>query len=385
MDNLRPPPLIAVDARSALGHQSAGVPVFTRGLVASLKPLATRYRFLFVVDQSPDAVSRLFPEDCTFFQTRVRLDDWHSRDLWLELVLPRWLERLGVAAYLGPDAVIPTFFPASFKRVSVIHDLAMFTPFDGQCLLKKLKLRWDYWRYARAADLVLTDSDFSRETIAHRFPFAATKTVVIHSGIQPVYYEPVDEVLARRFMESKGLRKGSYLLYFGGYKLNKNVRLLVRSLGFVSRELRQPLVLAGNVSPDVRRQLSTLARERSVDEHLVYTGYVSSEELKYLCYGCSAFVFPSLYEGFGLPPVEAMACGAPVIYNPVASLPEVCGEAGLRMTENTPESLGQLISRLLGDQALQEQLRKKGRLNAERFLWKLSVQRLGLHFDQLLS
>src|SRR5512133_1042821 len=167
---------------------------------------------------------------------------------------------------------------------------------------------------------------------------------------------------------------GNYVLYFGGFDVRKNVGRVIRAYHAARPNFARPhqLVLAGSMGlighplyPDPR----PLVEQLGLQDEVVVTGRVSEEEKQLLFSGASAFVFPSLYEGFGIPVLEAMACGAPVITSNSSSLPEVAGDAALLVDPTSVDGIAGAITRRLEDQALRDDLRERGARRAALFNW----------------
>ncbi len=165
-----------------------------------------------------------------------------------------------------------------------------------------------------------------------------------------------------------------YLLYLGGFDQRKNLSALLRAFALlVSKQPQARLVIAGRLPgrdsplfPDPRR----LVGELGLEERVIFTGWVAEEDKPALLSGAVAFVFPSLYEGFGLPALEAMACGTPVVASNRSSLPEVVGEGGILVEPTDVEALAEAMETLLVDDVLRAELRPRALAQAARFSWE---------------
>ncbi|CAM4323324.1 glycosyltransferase family 4 protein [Paenibacillus alkaliterrae] len=160
-----------------------------------------------------------------------------------------------------------------------------------------------------------------------------------------------------------------YLLYVGNVKPNKNLKNLIKAFDMIKGQIPHDLLIVGKKEGFITGDAAVF---ESTDDHLDrlhFTGHVSEELLEQYFANADMLVFPSLYEGFGLPPLEAMACGCPVLVSSAASLPEVCGEAALYCDPYQPEDIAAQIKRLVSDSVLQDQLRAKGLEKAKQFTW----------------
>jgi glycosyltransferase involved in cell wall biosynthesis len=192
-------------------------------------------------------------------------------------------------------------------------------------------------------------------------------------------YERLDYELGRFMLSNKG-----YLLFVGAIEPKKNVRTLIEAYLGIDTEI--PLVLVGKKAWDWAEQLEPLGRLEGTDaaKRVQLLDFVGQDDLRSLYAGALGFIFPSLYEGFGLPPLEAMALGTPVVTSRVASLPEVCGDAALYVDPYSCAELRGAIESLIGDEALRDQLVAAGHAQASRFGIEQYAARLEEAYAKLL-
>ncbi|MFP5228298.1 MAG: glycosyltransferase family 4 protein [Acidobacteriota bacterium] len=213
------------------------------------------------------------------------------------------------------------------------------------------------------AKRILTDSNYSLASIHEHLHISEQKVQVIYPGADHILGFGRDDSV----LEKLGLCAGGYVLTVGSLYPHKNLRIL-HSLDWAKYNLK--LCVVGGI-PDTRSPAFQRIMEeaRTQPGSVCYTGRLSDSEVRSLYTGAFAFAFPSLYEGFGFPPLEAMYCGAPVIASDRTSIPEVCGDAALYFDPLSSESLRQAVERLLGDPELRAVMIEKGRKRAERFTW----------------
>jgi glycosyltransferase involved in cell wall biosynthesis len=218
-------------------------------------------------------------------------------------------------------------------------------------------------------------SEASKRDIIHFFNVKPEKIVVVYNAIEEsVAATPSDEAIAR--VKERYQLNHPFVLYVGNIKPHKNlVRLIeafaeLRHRGFDELKL---LIIGDEISklPALRRAVHS----HKLHKHVRFLGYLQDETLACLYRLASVFVFPSLYEGFGLPPLEAMASGTPVVTSNVSSLPEVTGDAAVLVDPYSVESIVEGIERVLTDPALAAELRRKGVARAREFSWERSVER----------
>lgn len=213
-------------------------------------------------------------------------------------------------------------------------------------------------------DHVVTVSECSRRDLIEKMGISEDRITVIYQGVDLEKFSPSTASQVTRFDFMP------YVLCVAGTDPTKNVKSLIEAFSKLPPEIRSQhhLVLVGDVQKN--KELQQCVDEHGIAERTVFTGIVSDAQLTEFYQQASVFVFPSLYEGFGLPVLEAMACGCPVITSNTSSLPEVVGGAGLLVNPRDREELIEAITKVLTDTALAETLRKRGRERAENFSWE---------------
>jgi glycosyltransferase involved in cell wall biosynthesis len=263
----------------------------------------------------------------------------------------------------------PTPIPAPHPLVITIHDL---TPIVIPGTMRPFPhgLGYRLWnrRASRVADRIITPSDFTAADVERLFPKAAGKLRVTPEAADDFTAGPIAELPARL------AGPGPYLLSIGNTKPHKDLPTLLRA--FASLASGRPdlrLLLVGADTPGYAAQ-HLPAAPPSVVERVVFTGRVTDAELRGLYANAAAFAFPSTYEGFGLPPLEAMSLGAPVVSTTAASLAEVVDDAALTVPPGDAEVLAATLGRILDNPGLADGLRARGRAHAARFTWAATAE-----------
>jgi glycosyltransferase involved in cell wall biosynthesis len=288
--------------------------------------------------------------------------------LWREHVaLPMACRREKVDLLHGPKSAVP--FWSSCPTVVTLHDLIPITHPETETRAAQL-----YWRLqipiaARRASFIITDSDHARREIVEMFGVAVGCIAVTPLGYPPAMDEPPDPVRNAALRKRYGL-PDSYILYVGTIQPRKNLDMLIEAFARLHREgsTEKKLVIAGRkgwLYEKLFARISALGLEREV----LFTGFLPDEDLPGLYDGACLFVYLSFFEGFGLPPLEAMSRGVPVVTSNTTSLPEVVGDAGITVSPRSLDDVVEAMRRVLADADLAGRMRQAGKVRASQFSW----------------
>jgi glycosyltransferase involved in cell wall biosynthesis len=284
----------------------------------------------------------------------------------------------GHARRLGLDVVVfqnfsPLFVP--FRRIAYIHDVLFLSNPEYYTLKERLYFL-PLKALTRAAERACTVShEEKKRLLKYGYKDDASQVDVIHHGVSPVFRpkERFDEVYLTA-VRTKYKLPDRYILFVGRLNIRKNIDHLLRAIPLL-RDARIPLVIAG--AQDWKMfDFQTLMGSLGVTDRVHLIGAVHGEELAAVYAMATVFCFPSYAESFGLPALEAMAAGVPVVVSNTTSLPEICGEAGSYITPDQPAQIAGRIDDLLEDQALYGEKQKLGLARARAFTWQQSAERL---------
>ena len=375
---------IALDYTPAL-MQSAGIGRYVRELCGALSAtdLTTDYR-LFVAGASAAGLPPSPGENLSWRPTRLS-DRWLAR-LWHRAGIP-----LPVEAFTGPidlyhatDFVLPPTRPNT-KTLLTVHDLSFIrVPGDASPQLKAY-LDALVPRSVQAADHILADSEATKADLTELYQTRADKISVMYSGVSPHFQPICDPALLRTVRKKYALESFPYVLSVGTIQPRKNYSRVVKALAAL-RERGQPLhyVIAGGggwQEEGIRREVERAGMRDAV--HML--GRVADSDLPALYSGARMFVMVSLYEGFGLPVLEAMACGTPVITSDVSSLPEVAGPAALLVDPFDVHAIGHAVLKLETEDATRAQLIEAGYRQAKQFTWPRAARQLTSIYADMLG
>ncbi|MFO0981188.1 MAG: glycosyltransferase family 1 protein [Planctomycetota bacterium] len=291
--------------------------------------------------------------------------------LWRELFVPPVLNKEKVAVYHSPVSAIPVIGKA--KKIATVHELPWVERDRGDASAKTGHRVWLFLN-TRYAERIIAISERTRANILQLYPDAAAKVVVIHNGVDERFrslHEEPSAIDRTAFLQRFGVAEGPFLLFVGSLRRKKNLNALLDAFEALpapeKSDLRLVLVGIRNTAwGDLKKRLnSPVLRNR-----VYFPGYVSDEDLVVLYNLALALVYPSRFEGFGLPPLEAMACGTPVITSSGGAIPEVVGDAAILLEPSDKAGLTEAMVRICRDQALRAQMIDKGFERARKFSWR---------------
>lgn len=366
---------IGIEARPIRWSYGTGIGNYTYDLIAKFAEIDTvnDYTFLWPDD---DPLSWI-PFTRKYGYYFLPKDDERET-----LEMPYWLTKEGVDVFHLPQNGFRIPELESCKIIVTIHDLIPYIlpEMVRPSFLKRFIHEMPY--IVERADRIITVSTTSKTDIVKIFKINPAKITVIPSAPSSAYQQLPKDETRQKLRNQYGIKK-SYILYVGGLNPRKNITELIYAYSKICRELpgnRQLLIFGPNGQHLDRLRL--LAKSLNLEETVLFPGFVPSQDLPLFYNGADLFVYPSLYEGFGLPPIEAMACGTPVITSNVSSLPEVVGDAAVQINPYDTLEMADAIFRVLTDEMLRESLIKKGLEHRLKYNWnKIAGEILAVYQD----
>lgn len=352
-------------------RQGAGIGRLTRGLVHGLAQVDRENRYSLVVRGLLPRVD--LPSN--FRLCRLPLSERLSHIVWYRLGLPLAVDLFTgpLDVFHSPDYLLPPLRGGA--RVITVHDLTFLVvpqyaePNLARYLARKLP------RSIERATLVLADSEATRQDLLSLMRVPPEKVEVVYAGVDSSFAPVTDTARLEQVRAKYGI-DGPFILNVGTLEPRKNLEGLLRAYALLRAEGRLPhrLVVAGGRGW-LYQSLFALVEELGLGKAASFLGYVPDEDLPPLLSMAEVFVYPSFYEGFGLPPLEAMACGTPVVASRAPCLPEVLGEAALLVDPLDHQALAGAILRVLEDSELRRALLAKGRAQAAKYTWTAAAER----------
>lgn len=368
---------IAIDIRK---YQDFGIGTYIRNLVHHLALIDRKTEYILLC--RPNDRGRIALPSQNFRLIDEPSDPYSAAE---QVRIPISLRRERVDLFHSPHYLLPPLI--NCRSVVTIHDcIHLMFPQYLPGRLTHWYARVQMWTAAHRSDRVLTVSETSKQDILRRFRIPADKVTVVYNAIDerlaaPPAPEDFDRVRDRYQL------KDPFALYVGNIKPHKNLERLIEAFRELRREARFESLKLVIIGDEISRYqgLRRAVHRHKLHKHVRFLGFVPPATLAVLYRLARVFVFPSLYEGFGLPPLEAMYLGTPVVTSNVSSLPEVVGDAAVLVDPYSPSSIAEGMRMALTDEVLRAKLRDGGMARAREFSWEQSVAQIHRVYIEVLE
>jgi len=368
---------IGVDSRPLREKQTSGIPMFVRSV---LHALAT-------IDKDNEYVLYAHKD----FKFELPNSKWTKKfgaltnygSVWMQAELPFWLKRDGIDLFWGTQHILPLMMSSKIRSVLTVHDLIHCVFPKSMKPLNLIINKLIIPPSVKKADVVATDSYWTMLDVKNFINPQETFMEVVRLA-QGKQFWPRDREKSRKKINSLLNFKEPYLLTVGTFEPRKNIVGAFKAFSLIADKIPHRLLVVGQKgwkNEDVREEI----KQSDVYNKVTFAGYVSNEDLPYIYSAADLFIFPSLYEGFGLPCLEAMACGVPVIASKVSSIPEVVGDAALLVDPYNHQEIADNILQVLNRPELKEDLIRRGKKQSSLFTWEKTAQGMSNIFSRLSS
>ncbi|HUV27327.1 MAG TPA: glycosyltransferase family 1 protein [Anaerolineales bacterium] len=371
---------IGIDA-TALPPQPVGAGNYIIQLIRALAA-ADNDDQLVVFTQGKGPALLDLPEETSVEWQIVKDRTPGSRLIWEQTRLPRLVKGTKVDLLHSLHYTRPMRLPCA--SVVTFHDMTFFLYPQLHTRARRMFFPSAIRASARQADALITVSESTRQDAIRLLAIDPGKIFTTHLGVDPSF-RLIDNDDEKKTITAKYHLPENFILYLGTIEPRKNLPILVRAYRrLIDSGMSHKLVLVGKYGWMYEEVLG-LVKELDLEDMVCFTGYVSQDDLPLVYNLASLFVYPTIYEGFGLPVLEAMACGVPVISTRIASLPEIIGDAGILIPVNDVDALFDAMVRVLGDQTLREEFIRNGQLRSKKFSWERTAQLTRQVYQQVLE
>lgn len=357
-----------------LTHRTTGIERYLMNLIVHLQAIAPENEYiLFCTDYYSSSMESPLQKGIIIDRSGSKLERGGiigqlGKILWEQVTLPKRIKGMNLNVFHAPSFIAPIFSKAC-PTVVTIHDLAFLRYPEAFTRRTLLYFKAFLRKSLVMADIVIAVSQATAQDLISLLGVTSAKIRVIHHGLDGHFQRGMSSEESSRVYSKFGIHR-EFILNVSTLSPRKNVEGLIKALKLLIDEGHDiDLVISGGEGWK-HSQIYTLAHRLGLDDRIIFTGFITDDDLKCLYHAAKIFVYPSLYEGFGLPVLEAMACGTPVVTSNVSALPEVAGDAALLVDPSKPEEIARAIARLLEDEHLREKLIHKGHERVKLFSWE---------------
>ncbi|MBM3701502.1 MAG: glycosyltransferase family 4 protein [Actinobacteria bacterium] len=357
---------IAIDA-TILSNENTGTGFYIINLIKGLGKIENKnlqYYIFVKKDLVPDVVDIAGDN---FHIIDIDFKPRFLRVIWQFLFFPFTLRRLRIDVLHSPNYITP-LYSLGFKIIVTIHDLTFCLMPEKYTITKRLFYKLLVPVFIKIADKVISVSENTKKDMIKLFKVPENKIYVTYESYPEYYTKPGRGEKSDEVLNKFGIKK-NFILFVGMIEPRKNVLSLLKAFYLVDDYIDLDLVVVGKKGwyySDVEEFMEIIKGE-SLNNKIFFTGYVSEPELKYFYQSAYIFAYPSYYEGFGLPPLQAMACSIPVITSDVSSLPEVVGEAAIKIDPSNIQDMADAIKDIYRNSDLRNKLKAAGAVQALKF------------------
>ncbi|MDU4884775.1 glycosyltransferase family 1 protein [uncultured Clostridium sp.] len=354
----------SIDARGINLYKGSGIGTYTENLLRELLNIDTKNNYsIFWTGENYEN----YKKD----NSKIIFTSRKHGTFYENYYYPNYIEENNIDMHHIPQNGIGLNELYTSPLVVTIHDLIPYILPEtvGRGYLQRF-LR-DMPLIVNNSKIILTVSEYSKKDIMKFFPFVNEEKIFVTPLAANKSYKPLNKSNCIEYIKNKYSIDSPFILYIGGFSTRKNVKELIIAFNKIKKSLKKDykLVLCGSIK-DEGVKLQNLCKELLIDDKIIFTGFIPDDELPLFYNAAELFIYPSLYEGFGLPPLEAMSCATPVITSNLTSIPEVTKDCAILIDPFNKDELASSILNLLNSESSLQEYSQKGYKNSLNFTWK---------------
>ncbi|MBS5951806.1 MAG: glycosyltransferase family 4 protein [Clostridium sp.] len=353
---------ISIDGRAAKWYRGTGIGTYTYQLINSISKVDKNNDYLvFLPENSALDLSDNFSVELVEATAEI--------NFWDEVKVPNILNDKNIDIYHVPQNGVGLNTNINCHKAITLHDIIPLrmpeTVSDRYLNIFNKELP----NIINNSDGILTVSEFSKQDIAKEFNFPKDKIFVTHLAAEDIY-KPLNKYQCKKIIEDDYKIKDDFILYVGGFSPRKNILGLIEAFSLLLNNFKKSLKLVITGKKGISYEAyKKRAVELHIEDDVIFTDFIPLEKLPIFYNAAKLLAYPSFYEGFGLPPLEAMACGTPVIASNITSLPEICNDSALLINPYDIEELSKSIETVLSDNELRKSMIIKGLIQSAHYSW----------------
>jgi len=360
---------LGIDSRGINLYSGSGIGTYTKNLVLNL--IKNKSENFFELIWTGSELKEFNRPNTELIHTSGRYGGFYENNY-----IPTMMEEKKVDLYHLPQNGIGFPFNWNLNVIVTIHDLIPYIMPETVGMGYLNRFLKEIPRIMESAKGIITVSEYSKKDILRFFPSFPADKIFVTPLATNINLRPISKDYCKGYMKTNLKVEDPYILYIGGFSLRKNVRELILSFSSIEKDLKLPhkLLITGSLK-DEGKCLKELVHSMGLENKVIFTGYLDDSLLPILYSGAEAFVYPSLYEGFGLPPLEAMSCKTPVITSNLTSIPEVTADAAILIDPFNKDELKEALLKVLNNSSIKEELSEKGYKKSLDFSWEKTADR----------
>ncbi|MCY6355524.1 glycosyltransferase family 4 protein [Clostridium sp. ZS2-4] len=372
---------IGIDSRAAKCYRGTGIGTYSYQLINSLNKIDSHNEYLLFMPESNN-LSIKFNQNFIIKNISQNMNG----NFWDEVNIPNILKIKDIDLYHVPQNGIGLPKTKACPFVITLHDIIPYKMPEtvGEQYLKIFTK--EIPRIIPMCDGIITVSHYSKQDIVNYFNFPPEKIFVTHLANEDIY-KPLNKHTCKEFIKKTYAIEDDYILYVGGFSPRKNIVGLIDAFSKLiskSKNTKIKLVIAGSKGKSYSKYKKK-AEDLRIENNVIFPGFIPLEHMPILYNASKIFVYPSLYEGFGLPPIEAMACGIPIIASNLTSIPEVVGDAAMLINPYDIEELSNAMYYIIENKTLENQLIKKSLLRSSHFNWIKTAEKTKKAYESIIT
>ena len=354
---------IGFDARAAIWYRGTGIGTYTYQLIKNISMLDKKNDYLVFLPKEDSDIA---------FENNFKLKKIDKSDretFWEQVDVPNILTDTGIEIYHVPQNGIGLPYEKNCRFLITLHDVIPYKmPETVGPQYLKIYLE-EIPKIIPLCDGIITVSEYSKKDIANTLGYPIDKIFVTYLAAEDIYY-PMNKSECKEFIKKKYFIEDDFILYVGGFSPRKNIKGLIQAYSLIKNKIGNiKLVILGKKGRSYY-DYRDLALNLGLKNDVLFPGFIEIEELPIFYNAALMLVYPSFYEGFGLPPLEAMACGTPVIASKTTSIPEVLKDGALYVNPANPYEIAQKMKLLCEDKKLYDEISLKGLQQSSYYSWK---------------
>ena len=363
---------VAVNTRLLIKNELEGIGRFSYEILKELCAKNPEIHFDFIFDR-PFSKKFIFNKNVTGHVLSPRTRHPFLWYYWFEIKMPKFLKKLKSDVFLSLDGFIS--ISTEIKQIAVIHDINFEHYPENLPFFYRKYYKLFFPKYAKKAKSIITVSDYSKNDIATTYKVKKNKIHVIYNGVNNSF-KPINEIKKKK-IKNKYASGIDYFIFIGSIHKRKNIANLLKGFNLYKSKTKSTtkLLIVGK-KRWWSREMKKTYENNDYKNDILFTGYLKEDALPKVLASAKGLCFPSLFEGFGLPIAEAMKCGVPVITSNTSSMPEICGDAGIKIDPNNINEIANAINTVETNQSIREKLIKLGLKRSKVFDWSIASNQL---------